>query len=198
MDPRHMMTLINDYNNSPDKYSDQEAEAIALMAQQIGGHFKRSSKPIRKLAFEVADTAAFGFLPDEWRPTTRGESVYGESAIDKIASGAGMLGGLALGIGGLAKGYKAATTVSKAGHTPLQKAIGVTRDRLAMNPTYHAGRAKLQTAGARMGATPLAQAGSRQFNKAVKSLSENLLISEQTARRILMGTGAVGGAAMVM
>jgi len=208
MDPRHMVTLINDYNQSPDRYSDEEAEAIAMMAKQLGSHFKKESKPIRKLAYGLAEGATFGLLPDNFKPTSRGETVYGESTIDNIAGGLGMLGGIATGVGGAFKAGKYLTTPIKGSggaavaqgvkgakdFTPLQMGIGKVRDRLSQYPSYHAGRTKLQGASSRFASTPLAQAGSKQFNKAVKSLSENLLITEETARNILMGSGVGVGA----
>ena len=100
--------LINDYNENPKRYNDREAEAIALMARSLGENFRRESKPLRKGLYEAGEMATLGLLPDSWEPQSRGESVFGQTVIDKMASGVGMGAGL-LGGGALAvKGAKGA------------------------------------------------------------------------------------------
>jgi len=105
MNPNTMRKLIQDYNKNPDRYNNKEAEAIALMSRNLGENFRRESKPIRKALYGAGEIASLGLLPDSWEPHSRGESVYGQTAIDKMASGVGMVSGL---IGGLALGVKGA------------------------------------------------------------------------------------------
>ena len=98
MDPYLINDLIREYNNDPSRYTDDEAEIVATLARSIGTDFRRENKAGDKALFDLADTAAFGFLPDEWRPVSRGESVYGETANEKTA---GLMGqGLGLVSGG--------------------------------------------------------------------------------------------------
>ena len=98
IDPYQIRELIEDYNSNPQRYSDGEAETIAVLAQAIDARFQRDGKPFSKGLFDVVDTATFGMLPNEWRPTSRGESVYGETGAEKLAgvlgTGAGMVGGI--------------------------------------------------------------------------------------------------------
>jgi len=103
--------LVDRYNEDPRSFTDQEAEQVASIAASTGLEFKRESRPFSKAAFDAADMAAFGMLPNEWRPESRGESVYGETMPDKISGGVGSIGGLfgAAGVGKLLyKGGKAA------------------------------------------------------------------------------------------
>ena len=103
MNSDNLMALINDYYNNPSSYTDQEAEIIAGLTRQLGMPFDRERKPIRKLLYNAGEMATFGLLPDSLKPHSRGQDVYGETAIDAIASGAGSLLGLAGGIGGAYK-----------------------------------------------------------------------------------------------
>ena len=100
MNPDDLMALINSYYNDPESFSDEEAEVIAGLTRQLGMPFDRERKPIRKLLYGAGEMATFGLLPDSLKPHSRGQDVYGETAIDTIASGAGSLLGLAGGIGG--------------------------------------------------------------------------------------------------
>ena len=103
--------LVDRYNEDPRSFTDQEAEQIASVAASTGLDFRRESKPFSKAGFDFADIATFGLIPNDWRPTSRGESVYGETMPDKISGGIGSLGGLfgAVGTGiGLFRGGKAA------------------------------------------------------------------------------------------
>jgi len=113
MNPNTMRKLIQDYNKNPDRYTNKEAEAVALMARGLGQNFRRESKPIRKALYGAGEMASFGLLPDSWEPHSRGESVYGQTAIDKIASGVGMAGGLAGGLVGAAKLARGASGMLK-------------------------------------------------------------------------------------
>jgi hypothetical protein len=203
MDPRRIMMLVEDYNATPDKYTNQEAEMIAALAASAGQEFRRESKPFRKLAFNLADTASFGLLPDSvFKPSSRGETVYGETMIDKIASGTGALGGLFAGGAALVKGglgaarYLKEPVMGVKGMTRGQQMVGQARDVAAKSPLlhsmrYYAGRGKQAVAG-----TAAAQSTSKGFNKLVKNMSERLLISEENARNILLGSGALVGAGM--
>ena len=106
MDPDVISRLIIDYEKNPNQYTDEQAEAIALLSRQLSMPFDRESKPIRKLLYNAGEMATFGMLPDSWEPHSRGQDVYGETAIDAIASGAGSLLGLAGGTVGAYKGAR--------------------------------------------------------------------------------------------
>jgi hypothetical protein len=103
--------LVRRYNDDPRSFTDTEAEMIATISNQFGMDFQRESRPLAKGAFDFADIASFGLLPNKWRPTARGESVYGETGVDKLAGGIGTVGGLfgAAGVGrGVFRGGQAA------------------------------------------------------------------------------------------
>ncbi len=90
---------MHQYEIDPRQFTDRQAEQIAILARQFGLRFPRESKPIRKFAFDLADTAALGMLPNEWRPRSRGQSVFGETRSDRWAGGLGT--GIPLAAGGL-------------------------------------------------------------------------------------------------
>lgn len=125
--------LIDEYNRDPSRFNDMEAEQIAMLAKAIGVQFKRSSKPLRNLAFSLANTATFGLLPNSLRPRSRGESVYGRTGLDSIASGIGTLGGLGVG------GFGAFRGLTRLAPTPFGQAgmrmgrQGYDRARRAVN-----------------------------------------------------------------
>ena len=96
--------LARQYNDDPRSFSDQEAEMIANLTQQFGLDFQRTSRPGAKAAFDFADMATFGMLPNQWRPESRGDTVLGESGIDEVGGAVGTLGGLAGAAGILKKG----------------------------------------------------------------------------------------------
>tara|TARA_R100000664_G_C2758784_1_gene148003 strand:+ start:2380 stop:3111 length:732 start_codon:yes stop_codon:yes gene_type:complete len=104
IDPYQVRELIEDYNSNPQRYSDGEAETIAVLAQAIGARFQRDGKPFQKGLFDVLDTATFDLLPNELRPTSRGESVFGETDAEQLASALGIGAGVVGGIGGAYKG----------------------------------------------------------------------------------------------
>ena len=93
--------LVRRYNAGElSDVSEKDLEQIAILAAQFGIEFDVESKPIRKGLFDLADTATFGLLPNEWRPHSIGQEWHGESGIDKFAGGLGTVGGgLALGAG---------------------------------------------------------------------------------------------------
>jgi len=100
--------LARQYNDDPRSFSDQEAEMIANLTQQFGLDFQRTSRPGAKGAFDFADMATFGMLPNQWRPESRGDTVLGESGIDEVGGGVGTVAGL-FGAGAVAKkGYQGA------------------------------------------------------------------------------------------
>tara|TARA_Y100001970_G_scaffold49345_1_gene62565 strand:+ start:4159 stop:4749 length:591 start_codon:yes stop_codon:yes gene_type:complete len=82
----------------------KDLEQVAMLAAQYGTDFRPKSKPVRKALFDFVDMAAFGLVPNKWRPESIGEEYFGESGWDKFAGGVGSLGGLGTGIYGLYKG----------------------------------------------------------------------------------------------
>lgn len=112
MDPMLVLQLIDNYNRNPQRYTDEEAELIAMLSKQMGASFKREDKSIRKGLFDLIDTAVLGAIPNTLRPRSRGESVYGETGMERFTSGAGSLLGLA---GGLIGGYGAARGIIGSG-----------------------------------------------------------------------------------
>jgi hypothetical protein len=99
MDMAQITSLIQDYNADPRKYTDKEAEAIAQMAKAAGLNFRRESRPLANLAFGFGNLATLGLLPNSFKPYSRGETVYGKTFIDSMASGAGMVAGTLAPIG---------------------------------------------------------------------------------------------------
>ena len=93
-----MRNLVRQYNDDPSAFTDAEAEKIALVAKTIGLPFTRESKPLKNLMYGAAEGFSMGLAPNSWRPTERGESVYGRSASNKLWSGVGMVGGGLLGL----------------------------------------------------------------------------------------------------
>ena len=136
--------LARQYNDDPRSFSDSEAEMIANLTQQFGLDFQRTSRPGAKLAFDAADMATFGLIPNRWRPESRGDTVLGESGIDEVAGGAGTLAGL-VGAGGvLKKGVdKARSVFSRGGGAAddiVQKtAEGVQSSPRGLLPPYEGG-----------------------------------------------------------
>jgi hypothetical protein len=90
-----IIRLVDAYNRNPENYNDQEARQIAIVARQMGLDFNREAKPLRKFLFDVADMGLLGLLPNKYRPTSRGEDVFGETRSDKIAGTLGTVLGLA-------------------------------------------------------------------------------------------------------
>jgi hypothetical protein len=82
----------------------KQLEQIAMLAAQYGTDFRPKSKPVRKALFDFVDMAAFGLVPNKWRPESIGEEYFGESGWDKFAGGVGSLGGLGTGVGLVFKG----------------------------------------------------------------------------------------------
>lgn len=124
MDPDQIYELIMDYNSNPQRYNDEEAEVVATLANSMGQPFQRESKALSKGLFDLLDTTTFGLVPDDWRPTSRGESVYGETGLEKFASGLGTLGGVGLGIGGAYKGARGLFNVGKKAFNNVKSRMG--------------------------------------------------------------------------
>lgn len=109
MNPDIIRRLVLEYNQNPNKYSDEQAEVVATLSRQMGMDFKRGSKPVRTALYGLGEAATFGLLPNSLRPETRGESVYGANntgaeLLGNLVGGA-VSGGLAVkGARGLSKG----------------------------------------------------------------------------------------------
>lgn len=99
MNPQMIEMLMHQYDLDPRQFTDRQAEQIAILARQYGLKFPRESKPLRKFAFDLADTALLGMLPNTLRPVSRGQSVFGETQTDRLAGGLGT--GIPLAAGGL-------------------------------------------------------------------------------------------------
>tara|TARA_R100000030_G_scaffold30308_1_gene22286 strand:+ start:888 stop:1673 length:786 start_codon:yes stop_codon:yes gene_type:complete len=124
MDPDQIYELIMDYNSNPQRYNDEEAEVVATLANSMGQPFQRESKALSKGLFDLLDTTTFGLVPNDWRPTSRGESVYGETGLEKFASGLGTLGGVGLGIGGAYQGARGLFNVGKKALNNVKSRMG--------------------------------------------------------------------------
>ena len=85
----------------------KQLEQIAMLAAQYGTDFRPKSKPVRKALFDFVDMAAFGLVPNKWRPESIGEEYFGESGWDRFAGGLGSLAGLGTGIYGCIRGVQA-------------------------------------------------------------------------------------------
>ena len=93
MDPvQRMKTIVFSYNESPNDFSDEEAEQVAYIAAKLGLPFRPESKALSKFFFDLVDNATFGLLPDDQRPVSRGQSIYGETKGEKAASLLSMVG----------------------------------------------------------------------------------------------------------
>ena len=102
-----IQSLTDEYHSNPDAFTPEQGEQIATFAFEAGIPFRPETKKLAKFGFDMADTALFGMLPDQWRPRRDGEDLYGESEGEKVAGGAGSLLGLVpagLGAGALIKG----------------------------------------------------------------------------------------------
>ena len=95
--------LVRRHNEGLIKLNRDQLDKLAQKAYQHGLDFDVQAKPLRKGLFDAADMTLFGMLPNEWRPYSGGQDVYGERGIDKVAGGLGSLAGLVTGVGGAAK-----------------------------------------------------------------------------------------------
>jgi|3_EtaG_2_1085321.scaffolds.fasta_scaffold30798_2 hypothetical protein len=100
-------SLVDEYHSNPDRFSEDQAHRIALLAFENNIPFEPETKKLKKFGFDVADTALFGMLPNKWRPKRVAEDLYGESAGEEISGALGTLLGLVpagMGAGALIKG----------------------------------------------------------------------------------------------
>ena len=96
--------LVRRWNAGNLDISDERANKLAQKAYQHGIDFDPSSRPISKGLFDLVDTAAFGLVPNSWRPESVGQEYFGESGVDKFAGGVGTVAGLIPAGAGLLKG----------------------------------------------------------------------------------------------
>ena len=100
----------------------KKKEELAMLAAQYQQDFKVESKPIRKGLFDLVDTAAFGMVPNKWRPKSVGEDYFGESRADRIAGTIGTIAGFGTGVAGVTK--LAGKAAAGLGTTGIQGSIG--------------------------------------------------------------------------
>ena len=118
-----MKSIVFGYNENPKDYTDDQAEQIAFIAAKLGIPFRPESKALQKFFFDLADNMAFGLLPEDQRPTSRGESIYGETKGEK-AAGALSLIGLALpGMAGASIAGTGARALTKRLPVKTQQAV---------------------------------------------------------------------------
>lgn len=108
---QRLSRAVYEYNDNPKKFTDTEAKQIARVAQILGLPFQPESKALQKFFFDLADTALFGLLPEDQRPVSRGEEVFGETKGEKVAGVLGsILGLIGPGAAGVTVGTKIAPT----------------------------------------------------------------------------------------
>ena len=98
------MEMLSRHNEGKIQLDEDEKEILAMQAKRLGEKFSVESKPFSKGAFDAADMATFGLVPNKWRPRSAGQDLYGETGYDKFAGGVGSIAGLATGVGGAIKG----------------------------------------------------------------------------------------------
>lgn len=159
--------LVSRFNKGElDYLPNKDKEQIAMLAAQFGEDFDVESKPVRKALFDLIDTAAFGLVPNKWRPESIGEQYHGESGIDKIAGGVGTAAGL---VAGLYTGGTALRALGTAGAKASAKAggmigkIGSKTADLSSRAGVYAGDITGRIGGA-VGANPYIQRGVSAVN----------------------------------
>ena len=139
MDPvERAKQLVFGYNQNPKDYSDEQAERIAHIAAKLGLPFRPESKALKKFFFDLVDNATFGMLPNEMRPVSRGQSIYGETKGEKLASNLALLGLLAPGAVGAKVGAAGAKAMVKRLPTKTQQILS--RSNRASSALQGAGR----------------------------------------------------------
>ena len=180
MNRDQMRSLLIDYNRNPNRYNDNEAEAIAMMAKQMGQHFRKESRPLAKGAYSALDMMTLGLLmPDQWEPQSRGESVYGETGLDQFASGLGTIAGFGGSLGLAAKGARGVLNMGTSVNPKdrirqlAQKMSqqgrnigGKGADILAKSPAYHNLRYGMQNPRQAIGRARDRLAGSPLYHRA--------------------------------
>ena len=114
---RQARSIVSRYNSDPNQFTDTQAEKIALIAYRLGMPFRPEKKVLQKFAFELADSLTFGILDDSNKPTSRGETVFGETGTEQLAGTVGSLLGLVggPGVAGVKLGGAAGRALSKSG-----------------------------------------------------------------------------------
>lgn len=118
-DPYEIVTsLIDKYNQDPTQFKIEQVQELKSAADELGINFKPQEdlgRMAKNVAFGLADTATFGFLPDEFM----GYQIKPDqlTTADKTAEGVGGLLGFAvpMGVGG---------KVAKMGMGALEKVAG--------------------------------------------------------------------------
>ena len=142
-----MKAVVFGYNENPKDFTDQQAEQIAYIAAKLGLPFRPETKKLSKFFFDLVDNMTFGALPDDARPVSRGEKIYGETKGEKLSSNLALLGLLAPG----AAGAKVGAKVGAAGARAIAKRLP-TKTQEILTRSNRASNA-LQGAGAFGGAT---------------------------------------------
>lgn len=156
--------LINKYYRNPSNYNPRMVQTLERMAMQYGLMFKKVIEPATTLenvgafAGGVLDSAAFGFIPDEWYSSEK----------TREAANAGRIGGAGLQIlGGIAAapltgGASLGATARGVG-SAISAAKGLGKVGAAVK-----GAGKLATAGA--GALPVGRMTSGAISQGRKAL----------------------------
>tara|TARA_R100001086_G_C11841623_1_gene259238 strand:+ start:226 stop:1176 length:951 start_codon:yes stop_codon:yes gene_type:complete len=149
LEVRQARSLVSRYNSDPNQFTDAQAEKIALIAYRLGMPFRPEKKVLQKFFFELADTATFGLLDDKNRPVSRGETVYGETGTEQLASAAGGLLGLVVpGVAGAKVAGITGRALQKAGASAPKSLT-----QLTQGSTYELSKLGTAVAGAAGGAT---------------------------------------------
>ena len=115
--------MVFGYNENPENFTDEQAERIAHIAAKLGLPFRPESKALKKFFFDLVDNMTFGALPDDMRPVSRGQSVYGETKGEKTASNLALLGLLVPGAAGAKAGAAGARAIMKRLPTKTQEIV---------------------------------------------------------------------------
>ncbi len=115
--------MVFGYNENPENFTDEQAERIAHIAAKLGLPFRPESKALKKFFFDLVDNMTFGALPDDMRPVSRGQSVYGETKGEKTASNLALLGLLVPGAAGAKVGAAGARALTKRLPTKTQQIL---------------------------------------------------------------------------
>ena len=99
-----VLELVKRHNDGILDLPDDKLKVVAQKAFEYGIPFDVESKPISKGLFDLADTAMFGLIPNEWRPESIGQEQFGETRMDRYAGNIGSLGGFLTGVGGAGYG----------------------------------------------------------------------------------------------
>ena len=115
--------MVFGYNENPENFTDEQAERIAHIAAKLGLPFRPESKALKKFFFDLVDNMTFGALPDDMRPVSRGQSVYGETKGEKTSSNLALLGLLVPGAAGAKVGAAGARALTKRLPTKTQQIL---------------------------------------------------------------------------